>query len=316
MTMTTRPGRFTSRPAPLHEAHGFEPWVAPRDNRRAIADHAPLVITNVPRDRRAAMAPLFADFPGVQGMLASALSGAMGVAWADDADDPHVAHLSIYFHLLAGDPHHPAARNLVSRLPQPATVIIPQTQPWFELLQSVWQRALEPVERTLMAPPPEWDTEALQRKIERLPDRFDLQRPAHSDLAELLAFDNLLAVCYSDPAELIDRGVCRFVQRGTSGSVAAACSTAAVSSPLPPGASSFLAGPDDHALAEIEVSTASIFRRRGLGSACAAAVILDCLDRDVTPCWDAFNPESRALAQSLGYVDPKPYTAFFLCRTA
>jgi hypothetical protein len=44
--------------------------------------------------------------------------------------------------------------------------------------------------------------------------------------------------------------------------------------------------------------------------------VLDCLDRGVTPCWDAFNPESAALAATLGYVDPKPYTAFFLCRTA
>ena len=121
------------------------------------------MITNVPRDRRAALAPLFADFPGVQGMLASALSGAMGVAWANDADEPAVAHLSIYFHLLAGDPAHPAARALVSRQPPPATVIVPQTQAWFELLASVWHRALEPVDRALMVPPPKWDKEKLLR---------------------------------------------------------------------------------------------------------------------------------------------------------
>ncbi|MEM0913278.1 MAG: GNAT family N-acetyltransferase [Planctomycetota bacterium] len=274
------------------------------------------MITNVPRPNRAALTPLFADFPGVHGMLASVLSGAMGVAWADDADDPHVAHLSIYFHLLAGDPEHPAARVMVSRLPQPATVIVPQTQGWFELLKSVWHRALEPVDRTLMTPPVEWDIERLTRKVEAVPERFALHRPAHSDLADLLAFDDLLAVAYADPSDLIDRGVCRFAQRDGSRDVAAACSTATVSSTLPPGASAYLAGPDDHAMAEIEVSTSAIFRRRGLGSACAAAVILDCLDRGITPCWDAFNPESQALAASLGYVDPQPYTAMFLCRTA
>ncbi|MEM6333975.1 MAG: GNAT family N-acetyltransferase [Planctomycetota bacterium] len=276
------------------------------------------MITNVPRDRRAALAPLFADFPGVQGMLASALSGAMGVAWADDADQPAVAHLSIYFHLLAGDPSHPAARVMVSRLPQPATVIVPQTQEWFELLASVWHRALEPVDRALMVPPPKWNKEQLLRKVERLPDRFALRKPAHNDLADLLAFDDLLAVCFADPAELIDRGACRFAQREGSRDIAAACSTAAISSALPPGARAFIAQQDhdDHAMAELEISTAAIFRRRGLGSAVAASVILDCLERDTTPCWDAFNPESQALATSLGYADAKPYTAFFLCRTA
>ena len=42
-------------------------------------------------------------------------------------------------------------------------------------------------------------------------------------------------------------------------------------------------------------------RRRGLATACAAGLILACLDRGLFPSWDAANPESVGLAQKLGY---------------
>lgn len=60
---------------------------------------------------------------------------------------------------------------------------------------------------------------------------------------------------------------------------------------------------------EIEVDTAPAARRHGLARACAAALILACLERDIDPHWDAHTQASRALAESLGYRFDHAYTA-------
>jgi len=52
---------------------------------------------------------------------------------------------------------------------------------------------------------------------------------------------------------------------------------------------------------EIEIGTREDHRRRHLARACAAQLILNCLERGLYASWDAANPESAALAQQLGY---------------
>lgn len=61
---------------------------------------------------------------------------------------------------------------------------------------------------------------------------------------------------------------------------------------------------------EIEVDTHPEFRRRGLATACAAALILECLNRGLYPSWDAANLWSVSLAQKLGYRLKGAYTAY------
>jgi predicted GNAT family acetyltransferase len=58
---------------------------------------------------------------------------------------------------------------------------------------------------------------------------------------------------------------------------------------------------------EIQTDTRQDMRRRGLASACCARLILNCLQRGLTPSWDAANPASLALAEKLGYALKAPY---------
>lgn len=63
---------------------------------------------------------------------------------------------------------------------------------------------------------------------------------------------------------------------------------------------------------EIELDTRMDQRRRGIASACAARLVLECLERNLYPGWDAANPVSARLAQKLGYRGAKVYPVWFL----
>ena len=63
---------------------------------------------------------------------------------------------------------------------------------------------------------------------------------------------------------------------------------------------------------EIQVETVPTHRRRGLARACAARLMLACLERGAYPSWDAANEASVALAQQLGYGEPHAYRAYEL----
>ena len=61
---------------------------------------------------------------------------------------------------------------------------------------------------------------------------------------------------------------------------------------------------------EIEVDTREDYRGLGLAKACAAQLILACLDCGLYPSWDAHTLTSLKLAEQLGYQLDKPYRAY------
>ena len=61
---------------------------------------------------------------------------------------------------------------------------------------------------------------------------------------------------------------------------------------------------------EIEIDTNEPYRRKGLATVCGARLILECLERNLYPSWDAQNLWSVALAEKLGYHYSHTYTAY------
>lgn len=61
---------------------------------------------------------------------------------------------------------------------------------------------------------------------------------------------------------------------------------------------------------EIEIDTREDERRRGLAIVCGAKLILECMDRQLYPSWDAQNKGSLELAEKLGYHFDKAYPAY------
>lgn len=58
---------------------------------------------------------------------------------------------------------------------------------------------------------------------------------------------------------------------------------------------------------EIQVDTREDVRRQGIAAACSARLILNCLDRELYPSWDAASRASVALALKLGYKEKGAY---------
>ena len=61
---------------------------------------------------------------------------------------------------------------------------------------------------------------------------------------------------------------------------------------------------------DVEIDTVRQERRKGLGTAVAAKLILSCLDEGLYPAWDAANMLSVRLAEKLGYEFSREYVCF------
>lgn len=72
-------------------------------------------------------------------------------------------------------------------------------------------------------------------------------------------------------------------------------------------ASSFLTY---HNEVELDISTLPEYRRKGLGIACAAKMILACKEKNILVHWDAQNIASKRMAEKLGYKLAHEYLAY------
>ena len=61
---------------------------------------------------------------------------------------------------------------------------------------------------------------------------------------------------------------------------------------------------------EITIRTREEYQRQGLACICAARLILECMQRELYPSWDAANTKSVALSEKLGYHFDKEYVAY------
>jgi GNAT superfamily N-acetyltransferase len=61
---------------------------------------------------------------------------------------------------------------------------------------------------------------------------------------------------------------------------------------------------------EITIETKEEYRKKGLARACASKLILESLERNIFPRWDAANMTSVALAEKLGYQFDHEYTVY------
>lgn len=129
------------------------------------------------------------------------------------------------------------------------------------------------------------DTVALSGRADQIPEGFEVRRLTCADAAALgpELSPNGMDV-YESPEALIEHGVGRVAVTDDGQLACVASSYAAALEHI-----------------EVAIATAERWRGRGLATAVAARLAHDCLERGVTPEWNASNPVSQRLALRLGY---------------
>lgn len=225
-------------------------------------------------------------------MIWSCLENVMGEIYADDMEHPTCAvALLADFAFYAGN----VSKELVRFWPQgnkrKTVVMVPQNADWGAAIQAEYgERA----------------TKLTRYGVKKEPEVFDRER-LH------------LAVAAHE-LKLIDRGIYEYARENSwcrdwvaqfdtwEQYEKLGLGVVALKEGIPvAGASSYTRYKNG---IEIQIDTHPDYRRQGLGYACGAKLILECLDRGLYPSWDAHNLWSLGLAEKLGYHRGEEYTAY------
>jgi GNAT superfamily N-acetyltransferase len=236
------------------------------------------------------IAPLFSGWN--ETLIWSVLQGHMGYALANDDANPTAAQLVLGdFCFFAGEPSAAFAASAAAR------EIIPQNELWCAAIETAFGvRAEKRLRYAIKKEPQVFSRDKLQRFIERLPSEYELRLFDEAIYAKSFQADwsHDFCDCFQCAADFLSRGIgFAALSRGE----------------LVAGASSYSIYDGGF---EIEIDTKPEHRQRGLATACGARLILEALDRNLYPSWDAFDLRSVALAEKLGYHLDHPYEMYMI----
>jgi GNAT superfamily N-acetyltransferase len=218
------------------------------------------------------------------------IEGQMGRAYADDPAQPAAWRITVGpFWYFAGVADSPGGRALLAEFP-PYNLLMPSPPEWVAAAREIFGDKLVSFPRT------SFSTDSLSGS--HLAGLLDASpycdRVLHVD-AELLARpDNYVeAEDFDSPADFLERGI-GYTLLEQDRLAGAAYSSLVCSRGI-----------------EVSLFVDEPYRRRGVATAISAALLLECLRRGLRPNWDAANPESRALAEKLGYTFTGSYESYF-----
>ena len=238
------------------------------------------------------VAPLFGDWE--ETIIWSCIQGVMGKIYADDLNDPKAAMAVLGdFVFFAGEPDS----ELVSFRPDGRArkfrIIVPQNGQWQEAIIRVYKEKAKITTRYAIKKEPHvFDVEKLSQAVDSLPQGYTLS----------MIDERLYHMCREEDwsADLVSQ-FSDYEQYRALGIGAAICKEGSVVS----GASSYSRYEEG---IEIEIDTKEEYRRKGLAYICGAKLILECMEQNLYPSWDAQNKSSAALAEKLGYHFSHEYT--------
>ncbi|MBQ4425898.1 MAG: GNAT family N-acetyltransferase [Lachnospiraceae bacterium] len=231
---------------------------------------------------------LFADWQ--ETLIYSCVQKVMGRIYVTDSCEPASAFAQVgCFGFAAGEPN----RELLENMPEGFMIITPQNEAWAALIEKVYPNARK-VTRYAIKKDTRFDTAALQKNIDMLPDGYEIKE-IDSDLYDKCMEDPVtrdFVSSFSDKKQYLDLG--RGIVILKEGKIVS-------------GASSYTRYNEG---IEIEVDTVESERRKHLATVVCSALILRCLKENLYPSWDAQNWNSVRLAEKLGYQFDHAYTAY------
>lgn len=227
-------------------------------------------------------------------MILSCLQGRHGCAWADDLAAPKSAMIAVAdFVYFAGVPNAELAAHI--SCPSREVFMISNSEAWAQLIEQTHGTRCEKFLRYAVKKEPDvFDGARLQAFIAAVSPPYTLRKIDETLYGKALKQTWSKDLCAQFPMYQDYRARGLGVMALFHGEPVA-------------GASSYTAY--DKGI-EIEVDTQEQHRRKGLALACAAKLILACLERGLYPSWDAHDKRSVALAEKLGYKLDYEYAAY------
>jgi GNAT superfamily N-acetyltransferase len=230
-------------------------------------------------------------------IILSYLQGHMGTAYVDDLENPTVAQIVVgIFVFYAGDPNTKEAEELLFNLPEFALVIV-DSDDWKYRIEAVHESRVEKFKRYRFEKNPEHLKRIhFENNLSSLPEGYEIKKVDKEIVKE--ATFNELSEDFVSQFDSVDD----FLERGVGyallheGKVVCAATSFSIY---------------DNGI-EIEIATHPEYRRKGLATITASALIIDCLDSGRYPSWDGANTESVELAKKLGYIFIESYDTYFI----
>jgi len=220
------------------------------------------------------------------------LSGNFGTIEVDDCSDPQIALLSYADIIIpVGDAHHSRVMDLIKTIP-PGKGIIAKDSRWGEKILDVLSGKIITLERYSFTNENLYP-DALRQMISTLPEKYLIKR-IDKNLAEKLTIgpypltrDHIFN--FGSIERFLGSGFGYCILLGNE--IVSAASTYAISK----------------SGIEIQVNTIESKRGIGLAGVVSACLILESIDRNLVPHWDAANTTSARLAERLGFTPAGSY---------
>lgn len=223
-------------------------------------------------------------------LIYSCLQKVMGKIYVTDIENPKSAYAFVgCFAFYAGEPN----RELVRGKPDGFVIMVPQNEAWAKLMEECFADA-KLITRYAIKKNTKFDVEKLQETLKRLPSGYELHK-IDADIYDR-CLQNAVTADFVSSFESKEN----YLKFGRGivilkGDVIVA------------GASSYTRYLEG---IEIEVDTIETERRKHLATIACAALILECLEENLYPSWDAQNMNSVHLAEKLGYEFSHEYIAY------
>lgn len=228
-------------------------------------------------------------------ILWSCLQGVMGEIYVDHRKMPKSAAAVLGdFVFLAGQVNEELIQFPLQYKTNHYRIFVPKDQTWQEKIELYYQNNCKKITRFATKKDTVFQREKLEKIIDTLPEIYHLRKIDQENFQDCLReeWSKDLVSQYRGYEEYEKLGLGFTIYHGNE-IVAGASSYA-----------SYYGG------IEIEVDTKKEFRRKGLAQVCCAALIIESLNRNLYPSWDAHNKASLALAEKLGYVFHYSYDAY------
>lgn len=229
-------------------------------------------------------------------LLWSCLQGYMGNAYTNSIEELISAQIIIGdFCFFAGIPDTELVRNIPNYFSSDCILMIPENKEWETLIEEEYKdKANKFMRYAIKKDPNIFNRDKLSGNIKRLSYEYSIKRIDEEIYNKIKNTKSLNDLCaqFSTYSDFEKYGI-GFVILHDKNPIAGASSYTVYDKGI-----------------EIEIDTLKDCRRQGLALVCASKLILECLDREIYPSWDAANKASLALAEKLGYQFDREYVTY------